>query len=312
MFKKLNLTTLIITFVILLALVLLSQMINRHKGERNFKSQLFKVDTAKISSIAIKTKTSKQELTLVKKGKNWTISAKGKTYQVDPGTVKSMIAEIGTLRAQREVAVDPSEWSNFDVTDSVSTHVKVKQGGKTVADFLVGKFSYNQYPQRFTTYLRLEHENEVYATEGFLSMTFSKGLNDLRIKTLVGVPSGQITRLKFTYPADSSFELLKDKKGWKINGMDADSGKVASYVNNLSYMNGNEFIGDEVKSGTQVYSLKIEGNNFNPIEIKAFSADTAFHCIIASSVNPDARFSGISSDIANRIFTGKKQFEKKK
>jgi hypothetical protein len=290
--------------------VIISQVISYNKGERNFKRLLFDTDTTKISSITIKTKLAKQELELVKDGKDWNVSDKGKTYKVEKSTIRSMIMEIYNMRAERLAAIDKSEWNTFQVTDSLATHVKVKQGNKVVADFLVGKFSYSQNPQKFNTFIRLSKENEVYAVDGFLAMTFSKQLNDVRNKALVSLSSAQITKLSFKYPADSSFELVKGKNGWTINGQEADSAKAAGYINNLAYISGNEFVSDSIKSGLRIYSLKIEGNNFSPVEISANTADTTNKYIITSNINPDGRFSGISSDLTNRIFVSKKRFVK--
>jgi len=312
MFKKLNLTTLIIVSGILVAVVIISQVISNYKGERNFKKQVFDTDTTKISTIIIKTKLAKQELELVKDGKDWNVLVKGKTYKAEKSIIRSMIMEIYNMRAERLAAMDKPEWNTFQVTDSLATHVKVKQGNKIVADFLIGKFSYSQNPQKFNTFIRLSNENEVYAVNGFLAMTFNKQLNDVRNKALVDVHSAQITKLRFTYPADSSFELVKVKNGWKINGQEADSAKVAGYVNNLAHANGNEFVLDSIKSGLRIYSLKIEGNNFNPVEISANIADTTYKYIVSSNINPEGRFSGLSSDLTNRIFVNKNRFLKDK
>ncbi len=312
MFKKLNTTILVIILGVLIALAIISQIISNHRGDRNFKRLLFDTDTTKISSIIIKTKLAKEDVEIVKDGKLWHVKAKGKIYSVDQGIARSMVLEIYNMRAERLAAMDKSEWVKYQVTDTLATHVKVKQGNKLVADFLVGKFSYSQNPQKFNTFIRLSKEDEVYAVDGFLAMTFSKRLDDLRNKVLVSVPSAQITKINFYYPADSSFELIKVKNGWKLNGQEADSAKVAGFVNSLSYATGNEFVSDSITSGLRIYSLKIEGNNFNPVEINAYSADTANKYIITSSINPDGRFSGISSDLTNRIFVNKYRFLKGK
>ncbi len=307
MFKKLKLSTLAVIFIVLLVIVIISQVVNNKRGDSNFKKQIFDIDTVKVTSIIIKTKTEK-ELELIKDGKNWSVKEGQKAYRADMGMVKAMLAEAYNIKAERLAATEEAEWNKYLVTDTTGTHVKFKQGSKVVANFLVGKFSYSQNPQKFNTYIRLSDEKEVYAVDGFLSMTFNKRFDDLRNKELVNVPSTQVTRLTFSYPADSSFTLVKDKKGWKINGREADSSKVAGYVNSISNISGNEFIKDNENEGIQIFRLKIEGNNFNPVEINAFVADTIKKYIITSSINNEGRFSGLSGDITNRIFVGKNRF----
>lgn len=309
MFKKLKLSTLAIVFTVLLVIVIIAQVVSNKRGESNFKKQIFDIDTVKISGITIKTKLAR-EIELYKEGKSWLVKDGQKTYKVDLSMVRSMILEVYNMKAERLAATDEDEWGKYQVTDTTATRVKIKQGGRVVADFMVGKFSYSQNPQKFNTYVRLTSEKEVYAVDGFLAMTFSKRLDDLRNKILVNVPSAQITRLSFTYPGDSSFTLARDKKGWKLNGEAADSVKVSAYLNSVSYINGNEFIKDSESNGLHTYTLKIEGNNFNPVEINAFAADTTNKFIITSSANPEGRFSGLSSDLTNRIFVGKKRFLK--
>ena len=188
--------------------------------------------------------------------------------------------------------------------------VERRAEGGVIADVLIGKFSFQQNPQKITTYVRLYDEDDVYAVEGFLAMTFNRNTNDLRNKTLVGVPVTNITRLTFAYPSDSSFTLVKEKYGWKINGQAVDSTRVSNYINSLSYTNGNEFVEDVVPSGPQAFSLRIEGNNFSPVELKAFVADTTRRYIITTSVNDDARFNGRNGDLTSRIFASRKQFLK--
>jgi hypothetical protein len=306
MFKKLNFKTLILIFGGLLAIVVIMQVVKHSAGDRNFKENLFTVDTAKVSAIILLPRNEKSEIRLVRNGNLWTMAVKGQTYKVERGYVDDMLKTLPQIKPERIVATDKSEWPTYQVTDT-AVRVKVEQGSKVVADFLVGKFSYTQYKQ--TTFVRSFNENEVYAIDGFLSMIFSKSSSDLRNKTLVNVNHSDITRLTFTYPADSSFMLVKDEKIWKINGVKADSAKVANYIDYLSTATGGEFVDNMVPSGKPALLVKIEGKNFNPIEIKAFAADPNNMYIITSSLNPESRFSGAKYNLTQRIFTGPKQLK---
>lgn len=306
MFKKLNFKTLILIFGGLLAIVVIMQVVKRSGGDRNFKDKLFTVDTAKVSAIVLLPRNEKSEVRLVRNGNLWTMAVKGQTYKVERGYVEDMLRTLPQIKPERMVATDKSEWPNYQVTDT-AVRVKVEQGTKVVADFLVGKFSYTQYKQ--TTFVRPFNQNEVYAIDGFLSMIFSKSANDLRNKSLVNVSYSDITRLTFTYPADSSFMLAKEDKIWKINGVKADSAKVANYLNYLSTASGDDFVDNMVPSGKPVLAVKIEGKNFNPIEIKAFAADPTNKYVIESTLNPESRFSGAKFNLTQRIFMGSKQLK---
>jgi hypothetical protein len=307
MFKKLNFKTLVLIFGALLALVVIMQVVKHSRGESNFKEKLFTVDTAKVSTIILMPRHEKSEIRLVRNGKNWTMSVKGQNYKIEKNYAEDMLKTLPQMKPERVVATDKSEWANYQVTDTAPVRVKVLQGTKEVADFLVGKFSFVQAQYKSTTYVRLFNEYEVYAIDGFLSMIFNKSANDLRNKKLASVNQSDITRLTFTYPSDSSCVLTKEDKVWKINGLKADSAKTANYVSYISSATGEEFVDNIAPSGKPVFSVKIEGKNFNPIEIQAFAADAVNKYIITSNINPDGRFSG--AKLSQRIFMGPKEFK---
>jgi hypothetical protein len=310
MFKKLNFKTLAILFGVLLVLVVLMQVFKNRGSERNFNSQFISVDSAKITSFVIKARGAKDEIKISKSGSYWTFTNNGKTLKAEKGIMEGMVAEIMNIKAERIAATDKEQWAALEVTDSASTRVKVYEGEKLTADFLVGKFSYQQNPQKFTTYVRPYGEDFVYAVSGFLAMTFNKDVNDLRDKTLVNVNSSDITKISFSYPADSSFILALDKNAWTINGEKADSGKVVEYLNTISHLTSYNFVGESVSQANQAFAVNIEGKNFQPVNIKAFATpDTTVRHIVTSNMNPDARFDGSKSDLLKQVFASAKKFK---
>jgi hypothetical protein len=307
MFKKLNFKTLLIVFGSLLVLVVILKVVQHNKGDRNFKAKFFDVDTAKVSTIIILPHSTKEEFKFVRNGKRWSMVKKDKTYNVDNNAVASILVELQNMKPDFVAAMDKSDWHQYQVTDSSATRVKVKQGAKTVADFFVGKASFKQYEQ--TSYIRLAGDDDVYAVNGLLAMTFNREANDFRDKTMVRIGSSAfVNKMEFSYP-DSSFTLTKEKTGWSMNGVKADSAKVASYVNNIIWLNGADFVDDSVVSGNQIFSLKVEGNNFNPVELKAFIANAANQYVVTSSMNNEGRFSGVKGDLVKRVFVGLNHFK---
>jgi len=309
MFSKLNFKTLFIIFGSLLVLVVLTQLLKIRGSESNFKSQLFSIDTAKITAIYIKQKGNSEEIKIFRSGKNWSIALKEKNVRTDINGINSVLAELAGIKADRVAATEKSQWSSFEITDS-STKVRVEEGGKSVADFIVGKFSYQQNPQKFTTYLRLNGEDDVYAVQGFLSMTFGRGINDFRDKTLVNVPSQNITRITFTYPADSSFVLSFSNNLWSIGSQKADSTKAANYINTLSLLTSYDIADENTIQNNELFSVKIEGNSMQPIQLKAFASDSITKYLITSSANPDVKFKDNQNELIKKIFTTKKSFLK--
>jgi hypothetical protein len=139
-------------------------------------------------------------------------------------------------------------------------------------------------------------------------MTFGRGINDLRDKTLVNVPAQNITRVTFTYPADSSFVLSHNNNQWNIDSEKADSAKTAGFMTTLSRLSSYDIANEASTLGKEAFSVKIEGNSMQPILLKAFESDTIVKYLITSSVNPDVCFKGSQNELMKQIFASKKTF----
>ena len=50
---------------------------------------------------------------------------------------------------------------------------------------IIGKFTFKQQGRITTSYVRLAEEDDTYATDGILSMTFNQGINTWRDKTVI-------------------------------------------------------------------------------------------------------------------------------
>lgn len=321
MFKKLNLKSLLIIFIILLILVLVIFYVDSKKGERSFRANIIDIDTSKVTSVVIYPRLNKEEpIEILKKGSSWKISHQEKQLNADNDVVKNMLKSLVELKPKRIAATDKSKWKEFEVDDSLSTRVQLLTGKKTGADLYIGKFSYQQpkgqmpnyYNQRgtITTCVRLADEKTVYVVDGFLSMTFNRNVNDLRNKSVIRSDNKNWTRLSFSYPADSSFVMVREDNKWMVDGLLADSASVYRYFNAISRLNSQDFVDDRQPLMDQpVYTLKIEGDNFiKPIHIKAFITDTVHKQLITSSLNTGSYFSGSKSKLAEKIFVGKGRF----
>lgn len=310
MFKRFNFKTLSILFLVLLAIVVIIRVVHHSKGDRNFKASFFELDTAKVSSITILPHPLHEQVSLTKKGKTWILTKKNKQYAAEESAIRSILSELQNMKPEFLAATEKSDWPTYQLTDTGSTRVKVEQDGKLVADFLLGKVSFKQYEQ--TTFIRNSNETSIYAVNGLLGLVFNREADDFRNKTMVTINNTRdIRKVDFNYP-DSSFTLLKDKDGWKINETLVDSIKVANYLSSMNSLVATDFVDDSVISGNQVFSVQITGDNFNPIVLKAFRVNTLDNFIVTSSMNAEGRFSGAHGDLAKRLFVGAGSFKKNK
>ena len=311
MFKKLNTKTLLALFGVLLVLVVILQLVKNHSGEGNFRSKIIETDTADITKITILPKKANDKVVLTKTGNSWDVVSQGKTYKADQNMIKNILGEIAKLQAERIAANDKSEWEKYQVSDTAALHVSIDSKGKSAENVIIGKFSYQQNPQKFTTYVRLVGEKEVYAVNGFLSMTFNRSANDFRDKTLVNVRPESITDITFTYPADSSFTLKQSGSKWMINNQPADSAKVAEFKNSISHLTGYYIADDDDKMGPEVFSVKLGLNNLPPVEVKALASDSIVKYILTSN-SSDVHIEGPKSGLMQRVFPGPSHFMKMK
>jgi hypothetical protein len=318
--KFLNTKTLIILLVILLGIYLIARFTERE--DRTFKSELVAVDTSKVTKIVISPKLSGdgEELVFTKTGTDWRFESGGKLYRPDKSAVKNIFTELTKMQSERVAATDPSRWAEFEVTDSTGTRIRLFDGKDVMADLYVGKFNYiqnqqqqqNPYQQQnrgtMTTYVRPAEDKEVYVVEGFLKMSIQANVDTYRDKNLFTTEKENITKVTFNYP-ENNFVLNKANNQWLLNGLPVDSTKTARYIQKLSRITSSNFIEDvEPQTGTPSHLLIIEGNNFNPTEIKAYPADSLNKYVITSSALPDSKFSGEKAGLFKRIFVNEDEF----
>ena len=158
-----------------------------------------------------------------------------------------------------------------------------------------------------TTYVRLAGKEEIYAVDGFLALAFSGSFNDWRDKTFIRYNSDDITKITFSYPADSSFSLVKRDSFWFAAGQKADSLKTAAYLNDLSMTEGREFADTFQPGSFPTYQMLIEGNNLLNITVKCFrDADDRF--ILNSSLNPGVYYSSDRDGLFGKLFKSRNHF----
>lgn len=321
MFNKLSIKSLIILLLILLVVVLAIKYFDSKNGDRTFRKELVTIDTAKVDELRfLNLSDDSKTVNLIRSGNNWQLMLGDKLVKADNKVVNNILAMLIKIQPERVAATDRSQWDKYEVGDSTGLQVQINQSGELVSDLIIGKFSYQQpdanapqnpYQQqkgKMTSYVRLNKDDIVYAVDGYLKMNFTLEINNYRDKALVNVNKNDITALKFEYPADSSFVMLDDNGKWIIDGITADSIKVIEYLTSISRLNNYDFVDDVQHHGQALYSMTIEGNNFLPVIVTAFPADTINRFIIESSANPDGKFSGSKSGLADKIFVGQSKF----
>jgi hypothetical protein len=312
MFKKFKSGVLII----ILAVLMIAYMIVRFSGsgDRTFKDKILSFDSGSITEIQVNDpKNMEEPVRLVKSGNNWVLKTGNREYSADTNTINSILGNLSELPTKRYAGKGRDAWKKYEVTDSAATLVSLLKDNKTVAELLVGKFSYEmdqsqqQMPGRqqradITTYVRVPDEKEVYSTEGYLKMSVGGKLDTYRNRGLVNVNQNDIIRMTLSGPEGRT--VIENRDGiWLNNGEPADSLETARYRNSLARLNGTKFYNEDLGPTGASHTLLIEGNNFNPVELKAFpSADSTVSYIISSSSNPGTFFNGKEGGLFEKIW----------
>ncbi len=307
MYRNINIKILAAVFTVLLAVVILTELIDLRRGGRTFRDDLVEVSVDEVSSIEIYPKISGGEkIRLVKENDVWNVESAGKIFGADPSTPGSLVEQLNKATPESVVAREEDRWVQFEVTDSTGTRVKLFNGEALLADLVIGKFSFSER-RKMTSYVRLAGEKDVYGVDGALGMSFNRNMKSFRDKTVLNTSSDDWTKLSFDYPGDSSFVLQKTGNQWMMGEQPADSAAVVEYFRSIRTLSEGQFTENE--PGKQpTHQLRIEGKNgMTRIEISG-SLQGAEHFFIKSSENPLNLFD--SPGLAEKLFVPRSRFAK--
>ena len=311
MVNKLSNKTLIIVFVVLLAIVVMFMINDSKHGDRSFRNTLVNIDTANVSSINIYPEaTNHKEVRIYKVGNEWRVTlANGKTALVPQSKIQEVFTQLLAFKPIGVAAQDKDKWHEYQV-DSAGTRIKVYEGSKNSLDMTIGKFAFHQ-PRSMSTFVRVADDDNVYEVMGFMSYEFNHDANYFRDDRVINDNPDNWNKLTFTYPADSSFQLIKVKNNWEVNGQNTDSLKVANYLNTISRITDPNFIDDPGSSllSKSKYTLTIQTSSLGAITVSTFSDSS--NIAVNSTQFPGTYFDGKKADFWKRIYVGKESFIKK-
>lgn len=320
MFNRIKEKQLIIVLGVLVVILVISMISGNTSKNRSFMGALTRIDTASVSSIIITPVGDEPEIVLNREGNNWTVDGGDGAWNADNRTARQMLTTLSELTAKRLAAKDKDRWNNFEVTDSLGTRVQVKNGKKTVADLVVGKFSYAPPPQQggqpymqqqqgtMTSYVRLTGDKEVYAVDGFLRMMFNRQTDELRDRKVLELNRNKLARISFRLPGEQ-FSLQRSDTRWMIDGLMADSASTAGYLASVYRLNSSAFLpGDEAPSGNPTHTVVFEDTlGVRMAEVDLFFSDSA-NIALESSQNPGTLFDGSADGLFEKVIMSKAGF----
>ncbi len=90
-----------------------------------------------------------------------------------------------------------------------------------------------------------------------------------------------------------------------------DSIKTLRYLNSIAHLRGDGFIDDvDLSNMTAIYTAKIEGKGFSPVQINAYAMGAGEGYYITSTYNPSTVFDGNKGKLIEKIFVAPENFLK--
>ncbi|MBL7928128.1 MAG: DUF4340 domain-containing protein [Bacteroidia bacterium] len=299
MLSKLSNRTLIILMALLGAIVGWTYFSETKKNESNFREEFVKVDTAAVTEIYIYPKAAPgEEIKFFRSGKNWRVTNGKEESPVDVQTVSSLFSSFANLKTKSLAATSNEQWENFMVGDTSANRIKFITPSATT-DIMVGKFAFNNESRSASTYVRMNHEKEVYLVDGFLSFTINQPFDAWRNRALIRKGEQQWTKITFSYPGDSSFAILRDSTTWLIRGDTAFNGE--NFVNEIAFLNGTHIAGKTSLPAAPLYRISVDGMNMTPVTIDFFPASNDKKYYVKSSFNPETVFSDNDGVLAAKL-----------
>jgi hypothetical protein len=306
----------------LISLLILTVIIKIPKEKATLKSKIVDLDTSAVSKIILNPKISNgKTVEFIRNNGKWTVQQGSIVSATQAGAVQNMFNEVLNMKPQALAAINKSKWSEFELTDSLATRIRfLDKKGRNLADLMIGKFSYKQAENPYggynrnnvqiTSFVRVYSEKEVYAVDGLLPFSFNLKFEDWRDKTFIHSRNTDITGIRFTFPADSSYNLSKKDSVWYTGLQVADSLSVANYLNSLKLLNG-QTIKDNYKPVVNpLYQLLVEGNNLSGFSVKCYKGDETDEYILNSSLNPEVYFSSRKNETFDKVFKAQRNFLK--
>ena len=191
---------------------------------------------------------------------------------------------------------------------------------KALADVYIGKFSYTQPAQpanpyqrpqgTMSTFVRLNGEKEVYAVDGYLSMTFNRSITDYRDSKVLQVQKDKIQQISVTNPG-GNYTLTHNNDLWMIDGLQTDSASVAKFISGLTYLRSTNYKNDDAQPVfSPNFNMQIQGENGVLLaNIDGYYTDST-NITITSSSNPGTYFDGTKTALFNKLFKNKSEFLK--
>lgn len=275
---------------------------------KSFREELVVLDTSRVDRMVIT--RSNESFEVNRSDNTWMVTIPGnKKVEASGTSVRNALSSLLRIKPDRIATRDPEKWVDYQV-DTTGTRVQVYENSEPVLDLILGRFGMHGQ-QQFHTFVRLYEDDEVYAANNFMGISFPSEPGGYRNSRFLQIETDSVTRITFDYPADSAFIVNRAADGkWYLGDSPADSAGTASYLSGLRYVNGSDFVDDVEPSALINPTLSVQISSAGEDEetiLEAYS-HPVYGYILHSTYNPKAYFS--DENILERIFKSRSEFDR--
>ena len=304
MFRSVKNIRLIGVLVILVVAYAGLKLFKNTGRSKSFREELVVIDTSKVDRIIITKAGSSFEVN--KDNEQWKVTIPGnKEVDAEGTSVNNALGALLRINPDRIATRDPEKWVDYQV-DSSGTRVQVFENNVSTLDLILGRFGMHGQ-QQFHTFVRLFEDDEVYAANNFMGISFPSEPKGFRNSRFLQIASDSITHITFNYPGDSAFIMNKSEDTWYIGNNQADSASTASFLSGLRYLNASDFVDDVEPTAliNPTMSVMIQASGLQEDVVLEAYSHPLYGYILHSTYNPKAYFS--DNSMMTRIFKGQSE-----
>lgn len=164
----------------------------------------------------------------------WKVASE-KNFKADQEAVQSIVEQSLKLNKYILASENKEKQKEFEVNDELGINVKLYKGSEEISNFYLGKAG----PDFASTYVRVNNEDSVYLSKGFVKFYFDK--DDWRDLAIYNFESGKVTKLALKYrDVKNNVIMEKNEEKWQIKEpviKEADKTKVDAVLNTLGHLN---------------------------------------------------------------------------
>ena len=158
--------------------------------------------------------------------------------------IQALLSNIRLIQTKYIAANSEEKWADYEVNEGQGTRIQIFDGETLLEDFISGRFAFDQQAQTGTSYIRLSSGKEVYAVDGFQTLTLGQGFNSYRDRMLTNTPPSTVFQELTIQQADNSLTFSKGPNGWTFEDQLLDSMKVEDYLHQFTNLRGETFADD--------------------------------------------------------------------